>query len=64
MAQIDFFLKVAVYEYSGGRLSAKTGSERLDGMLGTIFHILSAFCQKFSMPSAQIWIIVGPYDDI
>jgi len=52
----DFFRKDPVFKYFGGRRSAKTRSERLDGMRGTFFRIYSGFCRNFSAANAQTWI--------
>jgi len=43
---------------SGGRRSAKTGSEKLDGMRGTFSAFTPFFCQNFSTENAQIWILI------
>jgi len=38
------FSKDPIFEYSGSRRSAKTGSDRLDGMRSAFFRIYSGFC--------------------
>ena len=59
-ARTDFFWKDPVFEYCGRRQSAKTGSERMNGMRGRCVWIFSKFWQTFNSIKwsvQEIWLI-------